>query len=196
MPAAPDRFNRAYEGLLDLISRVNAGSVADDHLDDKVSAWLQDYCDGIAVRGEAAILAYRAELGEVGLEVQYEGPRESLLALQRVEASLTGKGQDPQTSDIREVATPSQLSARSLTMRSFVMGECEILMSNEAGQGLVISIKHPSRPLTWIELLRARTVAPDPVPNLFAYVPAPGETFGVSGYSVLLAADPRRTGLL
>lgn len=196
MSLTPERFDRAYEGLLDLVTRMNTGSVADDELGNETSVWLRDYCSEVAVMGESAILAFRAELSTAGLEVEYEAPRESLLALQRIEASLTGKGQDPMTSEIREVPTPPPLKANSPTMRSYVMGECEILKSDDA-QGLVISIKHPGAELTWSEILRVLSIAPEPRPNLFAYVPGTGKSFGTTGtHTVLLAEDPRKVDLL
>lgn len=176
---------------------MNAGSVPDSELDDEVHGWLLNDCNNLAVRGQAAILAFRGELAVTGLDnIEHEAPRESALVLQKIEQVLMGKGQDPLTSQIREVPTSPELKAASPTMRAFVMGEVEILMSNDE-QGLVISLKHPGAELTWSEILRVLAIVPEPRPNLFAYVPGTGRSFGVTGeHTVLLAEDPRKLGFL
>ena len=195
MAAIPHSFERAYQGLHAITSRLDNVSVTREELDSAVGTWLQEDCNGLAVMGQAAIFALRAELTATGLQEGPDPSRDSLILLQRIEASLTGTGQDPETAEIREVAVPPQLRAASATMRAFVMGEAEILMSNDQGN-LVVSVKHPNRPLTWSELMRARSVVPEPVPRLFAYLPAPGEQFGVGGHTGMLTPDPRVLGLI
>ena len=174
----PEDFVRAYEDLVPLVGRIQAGNVPDPLVREEVDRWRGDSCLGSASLTRAAILALRHEIATEGLR-EKQGPNgpaaRELRALARVERTLS----PPQESrdgreepEIVEVAPPEALVERMPGGRTFRMGELQIVFNqtNEPPYGH-LSVSHPTRYPTWEEILLARTAPGGLTPNLFAFVP-------------------------
>lgn len=178
----PADFIRAYEDLVALVERIDAGEVTDGLVREEVDYWRGIACRGSAALTKAAILALRHELATEGLEHQREGnwpaagsSADKLEVLARVEHTLSspkpseGEEKEP---EIVEVALPETLRGRMPNARCFRMGELRIIFNQTQGPPYgQLSISHPERYPTWEEILHARTAPGGVTPNLFVLVP-------------------------
>ena len=174
----PEDFVRAYEDLIPLVGRIEAGGAPDPLVREEVDRWRADSCLGSASLTKAAILALRHELATEGLRENQgpEGPAaRELRALARVQWTLsppeksTAANHEP---EIVEVAPPEALAERMPGGRTFRMGEIQIIFNQteEPPYGH-LSVSHPTRYPTWEEILLARTAPGGLMPNLFVFVP-------------------------
>ena len=184
------QFERAYEGLEDLVARVLAGGVREGVLGEEVDAWRREACGGGQTLAKAAVLAYTDELSRAGLA----GDEEAIglmTALRAVDAVLDPPYDDEvdRLPEPVEVALPEALRRRMPQGRGFVMGDLQIIFEPTEG-GAHLSVSHPRRYPTWAEIQRASRVPGGPPPNLWAWVPKAGDAPGIQRYVIHLYVVP------
>ena len=176
--AVPEDFVRAYDDLIPLVWRIEAGKVPDPLVREEVDHWRADSCLGSASLTKAAILALRHEIATEGLRDNQgpEGPAaRELRALARVQRTLsppeksTVANHEP---EIVEVAPPEALAEKMPGGRTFRMDEIQTIFNQteEPPYGH-LSVSHPTHHPTWEEILLARTAPGGLMPNLFVFVP-------------------------
>lgn len=189
----PEDFRRAYEALDGLVGRLAVGEPGGPRLREEVRRWRREDCRDATTLAKAAVLALRYELGSGALAGDPEGAAPRLRALAGVEALLEppAEGDEP---EISRVNLPEALRRSVPNARGYRMGRFQILFEPSDGPPRGhLSVSHPSRYPTWEELLRAREAPGGPPPNLWAWLPKPGEgATGANPYTVHLYVLPPR----
>ncbi len=158
----------ALDELAALVERVTRGNYSDEELRQEMLRWKREDARRSSKLADAAIATLEYQLAGQGLTESMEEATEKLQALQRLKAALK-----PEAKELRpmEVEPPPQLKARYPTVRTYRIGEVQVIATPEE-EWWHVSVIHPERYPTWDELQAASSVAG--VSTMWAYMPLSG----------------------
>ncbi len=196
----PGDFAHAYAELVALMNQISYAEVprevSPEVLEEKVDQWKHADCRGATTLAEAAIKALQYELASRGLKEGAGAVQEDLRALSHIESVLARPVSGEREAlgpEIVEVVLRNAYRKDHPRARGFKMGEFQIIFEpGEAGgpPHAHLSISHPSRYLTFEEILQAASAPGVAPPNLWALVPESGQQHSIFEKTVHLYVRP------